>query len=99
MTEQQRNLEITGDAKPNVPVFTCLIYVRTDDDGMVAGRVANLADLEASGSSERGVLGKLVGDFKLRVSKLLADGQEIPWIDPPLPQSENEQIRSVPMHL
>jgi hypothetical protein len=98
------SLGITGDAKPNVPSFACLVYVHTNDDGMVTGRVANLAgdgscDIRASGSSEREVLGKLVREFKSRVSKMFAEGQEIPWIDPPGPPLENEQVRSVPMHL
>ena len=47
----------------------------------------------------RDVLGKLVREFKSWVSKMFAEGQEIPWIDPPGPPLENEQVRSVPVHL
>ena len=98
-SDNQNSLGITGNSKPSVPVFTCLVYVHQNDDGMVTGRVANLAGIEASGSSERDVLGKLVREFKSRVSKMFAEGQEIPWIDPPGPPLENEQVRSVPVHL
>ena len=99
MAEQQNNFEIAGNAKPNVPVFTCLIYVHQNDDGTVVGRVANLAGIEASGSSERGALSKLVSEFKTKITELYEAGQQIPWVDPPPPPSEHEQIRSVPMHL
>ena len=99
MAEQQHNFEITGDAKPSVPVFTCLIYIRQNDDGTVAGRVANLAGIETSGSSEREALSKLVREFKTQVARLHETSQQIPWIDPPPPPLEDEQIRSVPIHL
>jgi hypothetical protein len=92
-------LKITGDSKPNVPVFTCLVYVRKHEDATVSGRVANLAGIEASGSSERDVLSKVTREFKSRVFTMFEDGQEIPWVDPPQPPLENEQIRSVPVHL
>ncbi|TWU25506.1 hypothetical protein [Bythopirellula polymerisocia] len=93
------SLGITGDSRPNVPVFVCLVYVHQNEDATVTGRVANLAGIETSGSSEREVLGKLVREFKARVSTLFAAGQEIPWIDPPQAPSESEQVRSVPVHL
>ncbi|QEG37004.1 hypothetical protein [Bythopirellula goksoeyrii] len=93
------SLGITGDSKPNVPVFVCLVYVHKNEDATVTGRVANLAGIEASGSSERDVLGKVMREFKSRVVKMFEAGQEIPWIDPPEPPQQNEQIRSIPMHL
>jgi len=99
-----RALGITGDSKPSVPAFACLVYVHTGDDGAVIGRVANFAggdsgEIRASGNSERTVLGNITREFKARISKLLEEGQEIPWVDPPEPPLENEQVRSVPMHL
>ena len=51
------------------------------------------------GTATKGVLGKLMQEFKSRVAKLFEAGQTIPWIDPPGPPRENEQIRSIPMHL
>ncbi len=98
------SLEITGDSKPNVPTFACMVYVQTNEDGTVSGRVANLVcgdsgEIRASGNSERDVLGKIVREFKACVIKILEQGQEIPLIDPPHPPLENEQVRSVPMHL
>ena len=97
-------LGITGDSKPNVPVFACLVYVCHNEDGTVSGRVANLAagdsdDIRASGNSERDVLGKVTREFKSRVFKMHEENQEIHWIDPPQPPLENEQVRSVPVHL
>ncbi len=78
--------------------------VRTNDDGTVTGRVANLAggdseEIRASGNSERDVLGKVTLEFKSRVFSMYEEGQEIPWIDPPHSPLENEQVRSVPVHL
>ncbi len=98
-SDNPNSLGITGDSKPNVPVFVCLVYVHTREDSTVIGRVANLAGIEASGSSEREVLVKVTGEFKSRVFKMFEEGQEIPWIDPPGPPLENEQVRSVPVHL
>ncbi len=93
------SLGITGDSQPNIPVFTCIVYVHTGEDGTVIGRVANLAGIEASGNSERDVLGKVTREFKTRVSKILEEGQEIPWVDPQQPPLENEQVRLIPVHL
>ena len=98
-SDNPNSLEITGDSKPNVPVFACIVYVHKNDDSTLFGRVANLAGIEASGSSERDVLGKIMREFKSRISKMIEEGQEIPWVDPPQPPLENEQIRSIPMHL
>jgi len=103
-SDNPNSLDITDGAKPNVPVFACLVYVHTGEDAMVTGRVANLAggdsgEIRASGNSERDVLGKVTREFKMRVSKILEESQQIPWIDPAGPPLENEQVRSVPVHL
>lgn len=96
--------EITSDSKPNVPVFACIVYVCKNEDGTIDGRVANLAggdsgEIRASGNSERTVLGNITREFKSRVFKMFEEGQEIPWIDPRQPPLENEQVRSIPVHL
>ena len=103
-SDNPNSLGITGDSKPNVPVFACLVYVHKNEDGTVIGRVANLAggdscEIRASGNSERDVLGKVTREFKTRVFTILEEGQEIPWVDPQQPPLENEQVRSVPVHL
>ena len=90
-------LDITNPEAP-VPAFTCLVYVSTVA-GRVNARVANLDGIQASGSSERDCLGKVVPAFKARVAELLGNGEEIPWIDPPLPIADGEQKRIVPVHL
>ncbi len=102
--DNPNSLDITSDSKPNVPVFACIVYVHTNEDGTIDGRVANLAggdsgEIRASGNSERTVLGNITREFKARVLKILEESQEIPWIDPPQPPLENEQVRSVPLHL
>jgi len=97
--DNHNSLGITGDSKPDVPVFTCLVYVHKNDDGTVTGRVANLAGIEASGSSERDVLSRVTREFKSQVFKMFEEDQEIPWVDPPQPPVEGEQVRRVPVHL
>ncbi|WP_152097255.1 hypothetical protein [Lacipirellula parvula] len=97
-------LEITGGAKPPVPAFSCIIYVSKTADGSMNGRVANLAggdagEIVANGNSERDVLFKLTREFKSRVAKMHEQQQTMPWIDPPPPPLEHEQIRYVPVHL
>jgi hypothetical protein len=98
-SDRLHSLGITGDSKPNVPVFACIAYVHKHEDGTVIGRVANLVGIEASGNSERDVLGKVTREFKTRVFEILEEGQEIPWVDPQQPPLENEKVRSFPVNL
>jgi hypothetical protein len=102
--DSPNSLGITGNLKPNVPVFACIVYVCKIADGTVSGRVANLAagdagEITATGNSERDVLMKVTREFKSRVLKLHGDNQVIPLLDPPQPLLENEQMRSIPVHL
>ncbi len=96
MTDKPK-LDITNPDAP-VPAFTCLVYI-ANVDGKITARVANLEGIEASGSSERDVLGKIVPAFKKRVAELISGGEAIPWIDPPEPPRGGEQKRIVPVHL
>ncbi len=98
-SDRPNSLKITGDAKPIVPVFSCTVYVSKNDEGKARGRVANLAGIEANGNSERDVLMKVSKEFKSRVLKMFEAGEEIPWIEPPLPKNDSEQVRTIPMHL
>ncbi|MFK7769585.1 MAG: hypothetical protein AB8B55_20405 [Mariniblastus sp.] len=91
--------EVTGDARPTVPVFTCNVYVRRNEDDSVVARVANLAGIEASGASERDALSKVTREFKSRVFKMIEDQQTVPWIEPLPSPLDNEQVRSIPVHL
>ena len=97
--DPEQKLPVTGDAVPNVPVFSCIIYIRQNEDRTVSGRVANLAGLSSSGASERDVLSRLSREFKTQVMGLHQDGKEIPWIDPPTPAESDERVRSIPVHL
>jgi hypothetical protein len=103
-SDNPNSLEITGDSKPTVPVFSCIVYVCKTADGTISGRVANLAgsdsgEIRASGNSERDVLLIMTREFKLRVLKLYGENQKIAWIVPLQPPLENEQVRFVPVHL
>jgi hypothetical protein len=103
-SDSPNSLEVTGDSKPTVPVFSCIVYVCKTANGTISGRAANLAggdsgEIRASGNSERDVLMKVTREFKSRVLKLYGENQEISWIDPLQPPLENEQVRFVPVHL
>ena len=96
---QPNQLNITGEQRPTVPTFACLIYIAKTDDGKVNARVANLAGFEITAATERDALLRISKQFKAHVVQKTADGETIAWIDPPLPAAENEQVRSIPVHL
>ncbi len=98
-SDHKPKLDISSDSDDvNVPTFGCIVYVSKVDGG-VSARVANLPDLKFAGSSERDALSKLVPAFKESVRASMMAGQEIAWIDPPLPIEDHEQKRFVPVHL
>lgn len=97
--DPNQKLPITADVAPNVPVFSCIIYIRQNEDRTVTGRVANLAGLSSSGASERDVLSRLSREFKAQVLGLHQEGKEIPWVDPPTAAVPDERVRSIPVHL
>lgn len=97
--EQSNNLEITGDQRPSVPTFACLIYVSTTDDGNVNARVANLAGFELTAATERDALLRISKQFKSHVIKKTESGEKIAWIDPPPSPEKHEKVRSIPVHL
>ena len=93
----ETRLDITGSDPPSIPVFTCIVYVSRQGD-VVTARVANLAGIEATGASERDVLAKVCREFKARIAKFAEAGDELSLIEAPAP-AENEQVRSIPVHL
>jgi hypothetical protein len=97
--ERDQTLPITGDGRPKVPTFACLIYVSSCEDGKVAARVANLAGFELTAATERDALLRISKQFKAEVMKKTQAGETIAWIDPPPPPSEHERVRSIPVHL
>ena len=97
--DQSNSIDIAAGDTPVVPVYRCLVNVRRTEDGIVTGRVANLAGIESSGAAERDVLGRITREFKAKVIEMSEAGQDIQWIDPPTPPEENEQVRSIPVHL
>lgn len=83
----------------DVPVFSCVVYVAKNASGGVHARVANLAELACDAASEREALSKLVPAFKQRMAELTASNTPIPWIEPPSPKADDEQVRLIPVHL
>ena len=96
---KKSNLEITGDQRPAVPTFACLIYVSKDEEGKTNARVANLAGFEMTAATERDALLRISKQFKAHVIEKTQAGETIPWIDSPPPPAENENVRSIPVHL
>ncbi len=82
-----------------VPVFSCIAYLSKNPTGGVHARVANLAGLECDAGTEREALSKIVPAFKRRMAELTASKTEIPWIEPPIPKADGEQVRLIPVHL
>lgn len=88
------------DAGQTVPVFDCRVIVATDDaTGRVDVRVANLAGLTATASTERDALLAISKAFKQKVAELHAGSDPIPWIDPPEKPADGESMRWIPVHL
>ena len=90
-----------GDPSPNVPTFSCLVYLSKDESGVTHARVANLDSLKASSVSPRDAMARVCREFKERVRGAYAAGEadSIAWIDPPLEPTPDEQVRSIPVHL
>ena len=97
--QRPQSLEITGDQRPAVPTFACLIYVSPTKDGKVNARVANLEGFELTAATERDALLRISKDFKAHVIQKTESGEAIAWIDPPPPPAEDEKVRSIPVHL
>ena len=95
---QQDNSE-NNDRHEQVPVFSCIIYVSSGDDGKVRARVANLPGLQCVAASEHQALATLVPAFKKRLVELMQTDNPIPWTDPPVARGPEEQQRYVPVHL
>ncbi len=96
---QDKNSLPVGGPTPNVPTFTCLVYLSQDESGASIARVANLDSLLASGASPRDAMARVCREFKDRVRTAYAAGETIPWIDPPEEPMPGEQIRAIPVHL
>lgn len=97
---QEAQLNIAdGSSAIDVPVFSCIVYLRVAEDNQVRARVANLSGIECTASSERAALGTIVPAFKQRIIQLRQDGESIPWIDPPVAADPDEQQRFIPVHL
>ena len=88
-----------GKPAPSVPTFACLVYLSQNETGTSIARVANLANLEATGASPRDAMMRVCREFKERVRTAHSVGETIEWIDPPMEPKPGEQIRSIPVHL
>ncbi len=82
-----------------MPVFDCRVFVSHSEAGPVVARCVNLADVEATGPSERDALRKVVDAFKAIVQDHHARGEAIPFIETDAKPGPNEQERWIPVHL
>jgi hypothetical protein len=96
---REHSSENNADRPENVPVFSCIVYISTNDSGQVRARVANFPGLQCVAASEREALATLVPAFKKRLVESMQDGSPIPWIDPPVGAEPQEQQRYIPVHL
>jgi len=94
---QKQKLPIESD-EPPVPAFGCVVYF-SSEAGVLHGRVANLAGIQATAPTQRELLGQIVAQFKSAVSKRLSEGETPDWVDPPLEKREGEQKLFLPVHL
>lgn len=85
-------------AAPTPPAFGCIVYFACDN-GVFRGRVANLAEIEVSASSQREMLGQIVARFKSSVSGSLDKGETPAWIVPPADKRPGETKLFLPVHL
>jgi hypothetical protein len=91
---------MNDEKSPDVPVFNCLVIVSPRDaEGLISARAAELAGIEGRGKSEREALAQVVAQFKDFVTRRYAAGDEIPWLQPPVPAEPGEQQRFIAVHL
>ena len=92
-------VRLIGDPQ-SVPVFNCRVIVsQRDAQGKIVARAAELADLSATGDTDREALQKLVAEFKAKMAAYVAAQEEIPWIRPGLSPGVGEREFFVPVHL
>ena len=66
----------------SVSVFNCLLLVGKEaDSGQFAARCATLDGVVGHGKSERDALRDAIAAFKVRVARVLAAEETIPWLD------------------
>jgi len=82
-----------------VPVYTCHLYVRLEPGGPVSARVGNLPEIELTAPSQREAMQQSVAAFKAAVARYREEGGEIPFAEPPLAKSDDEQEFLIPVHL
>ena len=97
--KDEQSLPLSSGSVPEVPTFTCLIYLSRDAEGKSHARVANLDSLEATAATPRDAMARVCREFKERVRGAYAAGEKIVWIDPPEEPRPGEQVRSIPVHL
>jgi len=83
-----------------IPVYNCPAYLSAaDESGQIRVRCATLLEVTASGANQREALGRLVERFKQAIIGYRTAGQEIPFVDPPLPAEPSERAVFIAVHL
>ena len=99
MSESSPHVRLVGTPQ-SVPVFNCRTIVSARDSaGKITARCAELADLAATGDTEREALQKLVAAFKAKMATHTAAGEEIPWIKPGDQAASGEKELHIAVHL
>jgi predicted RNase H-like HicB family nuclease len=98
MSESNPKVRLIGEPQ-SVPVFNCRVIVSRDRGGKFVARAAELADLSASGDSQREALQKLVAAFKAQMASYVSANQEIPWTKPGQQVQPGETELFVAVHL
>jgi hypothetical protein len=99
MSDSSPHVRLVGSPQA-VPVFNCRTIVSPrDSSGKITACCAELADLSASGDTEREALQKLVAAFKAKMAAHVAAGEEIPWVKPGQTAASGEKELHIAVHL
>jgi len=94
--ETEHKVNHIGPAE-TVPVYDCPVLV-SRVDGKYVARSASLAGVSGEGATERAALQQIVAAFKAEVKKH-PQGGTIPFLQPQLQPSANEEVRLLAVHL
>lgn len=95
------SLPITDGPHDKPPVYDCraILTPPLESGSKYHALAANLPEIEATGPSERECLRELVQLFKQKLQEYHNTNQPIPWTEPPLSPTKDQQQRWIPVHL
>jgi hypothetical protein len=95
------SLPITDGPHDQPPVYDCRVVLTlpSGDEFNYRAFAGNLPHIEATGPTERDCLRDLVNRFKEALQKYREAEEPIPWTDPPIAPTSEQQQRWIPVHL